>query len=99
MAADPKGRVRPEIRLHDLAAHKRLEREGGQHIQPEAKPRDINHDVVCGEVIEDIPEGGGAECEEAGGGEEETHDEGYCSRVVGYGCEAVEGGGAERAVD
>ena len=45
---------REVIGLHDLPANKRLQREGGEHVQSETETCDVHHHVVRGEVIEDV---------------------------------------------
>ena len=46
---------------HDFAANKALQRQSGDHVQPEAQARDVDHDVVCGEVVEHVALGHVAE--------------------------------------
>lgn len=58
--------IRIPVRQHDFATHKRLEWQRGQHVEPEAQPRNVDHAVVGGEIVEDIAEGLVAKGEEAG---------------------------------
>lgn len=59
------GSVRVKVRLHNLAADKRLQGHGGEHVEAEAQTCDVDHGVVAGEVVEDVAEGFVAEDEEA----------------------------------
>lgn len=46
--------VREIVERHDFAAHEAFEREGGQHVQAEAKSGNIDHQVVVRKVVEDV---------------------------------------------
>jgi len=46
---------------HDFAADEALQRQRGDHVQPEAEARDVDHDVVGGKVVEHIALGHVAE--------------------------------------
>ena len=48
MALHVEGLVLEEVLLDDLAADEELERERGEHVQPEAEPRDVDQRVVLG---------------------------------------------------
>jgi len=57
--------VRKPVIRHDLTADEGFEREGRQHVETETEARNIDHSVVCREVIEDVALGLVAKCQEA----------------------------------
>jgi len=91
---------RGEIVIEDyLAADEGFEGESGKHVEAETEASEVHHGVVGGEIIEHVALGQVAEGEEAGERHEETGDHGDAGAIMGYGGEAVDGGGFEGAVD
>lgn len=84
---------------HDLAADKGLERQGREHVEAEAQPRDVDHGVVGGEVVEHIALRLVAEGEEPGERHDEAGHHGHARADVRDLGEAVDGGLLEGAVD
>ncbi|ESZ97116.1 hypothetical protein SBOR_2474 [Sclerotinia borealis F-4128] len=84
---------------HDFAANKSFEGEGSQHIEAETETCEVYERVCGGEIVEHVAEGAGSEGEESRERHEETGEHGYAGAVVGYGGEAVDGGGVEGTVD
>ena len=39
---------------HDFAAHEALERQSRDHVQAKAQARNVDHDVVCREVVQHV---------------------------------------------
>ena len=66
MAGQREGRVGKEVVLHHFAADKRFQRQRGQHVQAEAEAGDIDHGVVCREIVQHVAGRAIAEREEAG---------------------------------
>merc|ERR1712000_211911 len=81
------------------AADEGLQRERGEHVQPEAETCDINPGVVAGEVVEHVAEGLVAEDEKPGQRHDETRHGGGADGVVRYAGEVVDRRSLEGAVD
>lgn len=78
---------------HDLAADEGLEGQGGEHVETEAEPGNVHHDVVTREVVEDVTFGERAEGEEAGEGHGEAGYHGDGGAEVCHPGETVHGRG------
>lgn len=84
---------------HDLTAHKGLERERREHVEPKTQPRHVDHGVVGGEVVEDVAERLVAEGEETGQGHQQASEHADARGVVRHFAEAVDGRGLEGTVN
>ena len=51
------GLVWEPVVVHDLPADEAFEREGGEHVEPEAEARDVDDHVVAGEVVQYVAAG------------------------------------------
>ncbi|KAF4625824.1 hypothetical protein G7Y89_g12339 [Cudoniella acicularis] len=61
MQVHVEGFVGEPVIEHDFAADEGFEGEGGEHVEAEAEAGDVHHGAVCGEVVEDVSLGEGAE--------------------------------------
>ncbi len=93
------GLLREPVVVHHLPAHEALEGQGSEHVEAEAEARDVDQDVVGGEVVEHVALGQGAEAEEAGQSHAEAGEHADAGAVMRYEGKAVDRWSAEGAVD
>lgn len=84
---------------HDLPADEAFEGKGGQHVETEAEPSDVSHQIIRREVVEDIALRLIAKGEKACKCHGKTSDHGDASRKVGDLGEAVNRRGLEGSID
>lgn len=84
--------VRKVILVHDFTTHEGLEGKSGQHVQAEEEARDVDHEVILGEVVEHVAEGFVAKGEVARERHDKAGNERDASAIVGDTREAVDCG-------
>lgn len=89
MQVQVEGVSRKVVVEHDLAAHKGLKRQRGEHVEPEAEPCNRHHGVVGREVVEHIAQRLVAKGQEAREGHEEAGEHRHARRVVRHAREPV----------
>ena len=91
---------REPVVVHDLATDERLEREGSEHVKPEAESSDLDHDMTLRrKVVQDVAFSKRSKREETRERHCETGYERDKGAVMCYSGEAVDGRCPERAID
>ena len=90
---------RPPVRDHDFTADERFQWHRRQHVQTKAQTRNVDHDVVRGEIVEDVTECLVAKSDKACECHDQARKHRHAGRVVGDTGEVVDGRCAKRTVD